>query len=100
MSVFLGGIIILFTIGKSTGNVSPTQPLWKSQGTLYSWNFRFEYIAPVRNTIYGRIRGKTTSRLHGKEVEEYLGIPYAAPPVGKRRFEVVSINQLFYYFHE
>lgn len=42
---------------------------------------------PVRNTSYGQIKGKITSRYSGKIVEEYLGIPYAAPPVGDLRFK-------------
>ncbi|XP_076083759.1 neuroligin-4, X-linked-like [Mytilus galloprovincialis] len=42
---------------------------------------------PIRNTLYGKIRGKVTSRLSGKHVEEYLGIPYASPPIGSLRFE-------------
>ena len=44
----------------------------------------------TRSTLYGVIRGKMTSRLPGKEVEEYLGVPYAAPPVGPLRFKVSS----------
>lgn len=43
---------------------------------------------PTRRTLYGVIGGKMTSRLPGKEVEEYLGVPYAAPPVGPLRFKV------------
>lgn len=43
---------------------------------------------PIRNTLYGKIRGKVTYRLSGKHVEEYLGIPYASPPIGSLRFEV------------
>lgn len=34
----------------------------------------------------GRVRGKVVHVLDGEPVEEYLGIPYAEPPVGKLRF--------------
>lgn len=47
---------------------------------------------PTRTTLHGVIRGKMTSRLSGKEVEEYLGVPYAAPPVGPLRFKVSSYS--------
>lgn len=42
---------------------------------------------PIRNTKYGQIRGKVTTRLPGTEVEEFLGVPYAAPPIKSLRFK-------------
>lgn len=48
-----------------------------------------------RKTIYGWIRGKVTSRVPGLKVEEYLGVPYALPPIGHFRFKV---RILFYTF--
>lgn len=44
--------------------------------------------APTRKTIYGWIRGKVTTRVPGLKVEEYLGMPYALPPIGQFRFKV------------
>ncbi|XP_067679637.1 neuroligin-4, Y-linked-like [Haliotis asinina] len=41
----------------------------------------------VRDTHYGRVRGIVNTVLGSKKVERYLGIPYAAPPVGELRFE-------------
>ncbi|XP_014788258.1 acetylcholinesterase [Octopus bimaculoides] len=41
----------------------------------------------VRDTIYGKVRGFVKEVLPGKFAEYYLGVPYAAPPVGKLRFE-------------
>ncbi|XP_075529768.1 acetylcholinesterase-like [Dermacentor variabilis] len=38
-----------------------------------------------RQTMEGRVRGKVVRSL-GKSVEEYRGIPFAEPPVGKLRF--------------
>ena len=45
---------------------------------------------PVRDTTYGRVRGKVRSLkfLDGKKIERYLGIPYAKPPTKQMRFEV------------
>lgn len=48
--------------------------------------------APIRVTQFGKISGKVTSRINGSEVEEFLGIPYAAPPIGKLRFQVSKNN--------
>ncbi|VDI79855.1 neuroligin [Mytilus galloprovincialis] len=42
---------------------------------------------PIRNTKYGKIRGRVTTRLPGTEVEEFLGVPYAAPPIKALRFK-------------
>lgn len=43
--------------------------------------------SPIRHTIYGKVRGKVTSRYDGVEVEEYLGVPFAEPPEGELRFK-------------
>ena len=42
--------------------------------------------SPVVQTESGAIVGKIETLPHGKSVHEYLGIPYAEPPVGKLRF--------------
>lgn len=39
-----------------------------------------------RNTSYGEIQGYVGEVLPGKFVEYYLGVPYAAPPIGDLRF--------------
>ncbi|KAK3089956.1 hypothetical protein FSP39_008018 [Pinctada imbricata] len=41
----------------------------------------------IRNTKYGRIRGFLSNGLEGQKVEQYLGIPFAAPPIVDLRFE-------------
>ena len=40
----------------------------------------------IVQTESGAVVGKTETLLHGKLVHEYLGIPYAEPPVGELRF--------------
>ena len=42
----------------------------------------------VRQTVYGKIRGYVLTVLKNSTVERFLGIPYAAPPIGELRFEV------------
>ena len=42
--------------------------------------------SPVMQTESGAVVGKTETLPHGKSVHEYLGIPYAEPPVGELRF--------------
>ena len=46
------------------------------------------YDVPIRQTLYGHVRGQVTSRVPGRNIEEYLGVPYASPPVGYLRFKV------------
>ena len=43
---------------------------------------------PQVKTKYGYIQGKVVTTHFGEDtqVEEFLGIPYALPPVGQRRF--------------
>lgn len=43
---------------------------------------------PERQTIFGKVRGRVSERIIGSPVEEYLGIPFASPPVGAKRFQV------------
>ena len=38
------------------------------------------------STTVGRIRGRVVSSPAGRTVDEYLGIPFAAPPVGELRY--------------
>lgn len=45
-----------------------------------------EYV--TRKTLYGTIRGFVSERIPGEEVEQFLGVPFAAPPVQNLRFEV------------
>ena len=42
--------------------------------------------SPVVQTESGAMVGKVEILPHGKSVHEYLGIPYAEPPVGELRF--------------
>ncbi|CAC5367483.1 NLGN [Mytilus coruscus] len=41
----------------------------------------------VKNTKHGRIRGFISERLPGHKVEQFLGVPFAEPPVGNLRLE-------------
>ncbi|CAL8105116.1 unnamed protein product [Orchesella dallaii] len=44
-------------------------------------------ISPVVDTMSGAVRGKTGISRNGRVFMEYLGIPFASPPVGDLRFE-------------
>ena len=44
------------------------------------------YRSPVVQTDSGAVVGKVEKVPQGKAVREYLGIPYAEPPVGEFRF--------------
>nr|WBW70144.1 venom protein [Lampona murina] len=43
-------------------------------------------VDPIVNIAKGPIQGKTMKSALGKEVDAFLGIPYAKPPTGKNRF--------------
>jgi hypothetical protein len=47
------------------------------------------------DTNYGRLRGTKTVARDGRPYIEFLGIPYAEPPVGDLRFEVWCAAQSF-----
>lgn len=55
----------------------------------YFYNpFRSLGKSPIVQTSSGQVIGSVSSSRTGKEFYEYLGIPYAQPPVGEKRFEV------------
>ena len=44
---------------------------------------------PEVNTNFGPVRGVWLKTARGAEVAGFLGLPYAEPPVGNLRFEVL-----------
>jgi carboxylesterase type B len=45
--------------------------------------------APTAQTNYGAVRGRRLVLADGKEINVFLGIPYAKPPIGELRFKVL-----------
>ena len=58
-------------------------------GIPFIFVVRYAWYHPKVRTQYGIIEGKVVSTHIGPntEVEQFLGIPYALPPVGDRGFE-------------
>ena len=48
--------------------------------------------AKIVNTTYGKVEGNTITLDDGTTVNSWYGIPYAKPPVGDLRFEVLFIG--------
>lgn len=46
--------------------------------------------APMAQTKYGKIRGRRLALVDGKEINAFLGVPFARPPLGELRFKVIS----------
>lgn len=42
---------------------------------------------PIVQTVHGIIEGKTVTSKDGRYSHEYIGIPYATPPLGRLRFQ-------------
>ena len=42
---------------------------------------------PIVQTVHGIIQGRTVKSKDGRFSHQYLGIPYAAPPIGRLRFQ-------------
>ena len=55
------------------------------------------YDVPIRQTLYGHVRGQITSRVPGRNIEESLRVPYASPPLRDLRFKV-GIYFIYYKF--
>uniref|UniRef100_A0A4X1U7K4 Carboxylic ester hydrolase n=1 Tax=Sus scrofa TaxID=9823 RepID=A0A4X1U7K4_PIG len=71
----------------STEWVHPGQTLIWAVWVLAATTEESAMDAPVRNTRLGWVRGKQATVLgNDKPVNIFLGIPYAAPPVGPLRF--------------
>jgi len=72
-------------------SVPPVALLLGSVAYLYN---TFNHIAELPgatvlvDTNYGQLRGSKSTARNGKIFFEFLGIPYASPPVGELRFEV------------
>ncbi|KAJ8277212.1 hypothetical protein GJAV_G00072660 [Gymnothorax javanicus] len=66
--------------------------LWIAGVTLQAPPFNTEKLDesdPVVNTVYGRLRGfkkELNNEILGPVIQ-FLGVPYAAPPTGERRFQ-------------
>jgi len=45
--------------------------------------------AKIVNTVNGEVDGNTVTLDDGTIINSWYGIPYAAPPVGDLRFEVI-----------
>jgi hypothetical protein len=52
-----------------------------------------ETIDPVVTTSQGDMRGITMTSRNGRAFYAFLGIPYAAPPVGALRFKVSLLQR-------
>lgn len=52
--------------------------------------------SPVIDTKSGKVQGAISVSRGGRRFFEYLGIPYAKPPVGDLRFEVINISPVKY----
>lgn len=44
--------------------------------------------SPTVKTLNGMLCGTTMPTRHGRDIYAFLGIPYAAPPLGELRFKV------------
>lgn len=62
----------------------------------YLYNpFRSVGKSPIVQTTFGKVVGSISSSRSGKEFYEYLGVPYALPPIGEKRFEV-TLNRMYF----
>lgn len=52
--------------------------------------FSLEYV--TKTTKYGKVRGSVETIYSGKQIERFLGVPYASPPLNSLRFEVSQYN--------
>ena len=72
-------------------------PLFPYCSTGFGYAARYVLAHPKVRTQYGIIEGTVVNTHIGPntEVEQFLGIPYALPPVGDRRFEYPKPREKF-----
>lgn len=51
-------------------------------------SFSSQSNGPLVITSIGKVRGVISHSRNGREFVQFLGLPYAHPPVGEKRFEV------------
>src|SRR5688572_14161182 len=71
-------------------NVSPSQfTLLLSSLAYFSGNLRLSpgNVYVEVDTVQGRVRGARSVSRNGRVYAEFLGMPYAQPPLGSLRFE-------------
>ncbi len=56
--------------------------------TYYNYGLIHGGASVYAETKYGRLKGFTSVSREGREFYEFLGVPYASPPVGNLRFQV------------
>lgn len=54
---------------------------------------------PVVQIKNGTLQGLVMKSRTGREFHGFLGIPYALPPVGELRFQVIFISNSKFYFY-
>ncbi|XP_077999148.1 neuroligin-4, X-linked-like [Glandiceps talaboti] len=59
-------------------------PLFNTIAAYVDSYVNFTYVET--DTLYGQIRGMRNLRTNGEYLDVYLGVPFAAPPIGDTRF--------------
>ena len=65
---------------------------------FFNVNTRVKIKGKLVNTKSGVVRGIVSQSRDGRDFYEWLGIPYAQPPVGELRFEVSDENSSIDFF--
>lgn len=68
---------------------------WRDDPIIKEWLEEMQHegdvetmLAPMVDIANGTIKGETALSVGGKTIYQYLGVPYAQPPVGDLRFMV------------
>ena len=65
--------------------------------TIFFFAYHYVKNLPSVKTPIGKIIGTNKFSHHGRKFDAYEGVPYALPPVGKRKFEVKFYDTLKYF---
>lgn len=91
MKILLAALCLLNVISYISAQEISDAEMIKILGTIFSPNVKnttgYEEVDDVEvATLLGNIKGKTVVTDDGTEMNTFLGIPYAQPPVGNLRF--------------